>query len=163
MKGLALICLELQANGKRMKSSSVEIKWKVVTWFNRYFLTVCLVCFTGLVFPASKFVLCGLWWRLWWWCLDLLIVNDEVKKSLFFYSGKKSPVFLNLFEFNGYARSMFLHVISLKWVIWRSTRLLVVIGWQCIFSCVIYLVYYGFCLLNFQLLQREWSNVGPID
>ncbi|KEH34126.1 hypothetical protein MtrunA17_Chr3g0103341 [Medicago truncatula] len=61
MKGASFdLSKELQVNGKRMKSSSVEIKWKVVTWFNRYLLTVSLVCFTGLAFPASKFVLCGL-------------------------------------------------------------------------------------------------------
>lgn len=61
MKGASFdLSKELQVNGKKMKSSSVEIKWTVVTWFNRYLLTVCLVCFTGLAFPASKFVLCGL-------------------------------------------------------------------------------------------------------
>lgn len=61
MKGASFdLSKELGLNGKRMKSSSVEIKWKVVTWFSRYLITVCLVCFTGLAFPASKFVLCGL-------------------------------------------------------------------------------------------------------
>jgi hypothetical protein len=62
MKGASFdLSKELPLNGKRaMKSSSVEIKWKVITWFNRYLLTVCLFCFTGLAFPASKFVLCGL-------------------------------------------------------------------------------------------------------
>ncbi|XP_058782143.1 uncharacterized protein LOC131656440 [Vicia villosa] len=61
MKGASFdLSKELGLNGKRMKSSSVEIKWKVVTLFSRYLITVCLVCFTGLAFPASKFVLCGL-------------------------------------------------------------------------------------------------------
>ncbi|CAL0301737.1 unnamed protein product [Lupinus luteus] len=45
---------------KGMKSSSVEIKWKSVTWCSNNLLTICLFCFTGLVFPASKFILCGL-------------------------------------------------------------------------------------------------------
>ncbi|OIW20347.1 hypothetical protein TanjilG_08892 [Lupinus angustifolius] len=45
---------------KGMKSSSVEIKWKLVTWCSNYLLTICLFCFTALVFPASKFILCGL-------------------------------------------------------------------------------------------------------
>ncbi|XP_062079152.1 uncharacterized protein LOC133783515 [Humulus lupulus] len=44
--------------GKRMKSSSVEIKWKPVTWCCQYLVTILLVCFAGLVFPASKLILC---------------------------------------------------------------------------------------------------------
>ncbi|GMN59883.1 hypothetical protein TIFTF001_028980 [Ficus carica] len=47
--------------GKRaMKSSSVEIKWKPVTWCSHYLITICLVCFAALSFPAPKLVLCGL-------------------------------------------------------------------------------------------------------
>ncbi|CAA3005209.1 RNA polymerase II elongation factor ELL3 isoform 1 [Olea europaea subsp. europaea] len=45
--------------GKRMKSSSVEIKWKPLTWFSQYRLTICLVCFTGLIFSACRFILCA--------------------------------------------------------------------------------------------------------
>lgn len=50
----------LQCGKKKMKSSSVEIKWKPVTWCSHYLLTISLVCFTGLAFPASKLVLCAL-------------------------------------------------------------------------------------------------------
>lgn len=60
MKGASFDLSKEPQNGKRMKSSSVEIKWKPVAWCSRNLLTICLVCFTGLVFPASKFVLCGL-------------------------------------------------------------------------------------------------------
>lgn len=60
MKGASFDLSKEPVNGKKMKSSSVEIKWKVVTLFSHYLLTVCLVCFTGLAFPISKFVLCGL-------------------------------------------------------------------------------------------------------
>lgn len=46
-------------NGKRIKSSSVEIKWKPVTWCSKYFVTMCLVLVSGLVLPVCKFVACG--------------------------------------------------------------------------------------------------------
>ncbi|XP_044493901.1 uncharacterized protein LOC123217159 [Mangifera indica] len=59
MKGASFdLSKELQS-GKRMKSSSVEIKWKPFTWCSQNFVTICLVGFSGLVFPASKFILCG--------------------------------------------------------------------------------------------------------
>ncbi|KAI3931210.1 hypothetical protein MKW92_036487 [Papaver armeniacum] len=45
-------------NAKRMKSSSVEIKWRPVSWFSQYFVTICLVCVSGLIFPVSRFILC---------------------------------------------------------------------------------------------------------
>lgn len=48
------------SSGKRMKSSSVEIKWRPLTWCSKNLLTISLVFFSGLVFPASKLVLCGL-------------------------------------------------------------------------------------------------------
>lgn len=44
-------------NGKRMKSSSVEIKWKPLTWCSQNLITIVLVCFAGFVFPASKLIL----------------------------------------------------------------------------------------------------------
>ncbi|XP_073303263.1 uncharacterized protein [Primulina huaijiensis] len=59
MKGDSFdLCKEPQ-NGKRMKSSSVEIKWRPLTWCTRYCVTVCLVCFTGLAFPVCRFMLCA--------------------------------------------------------------------------------------------------------
>ncbi|KAK7301845.1 hypothetical protein RJT34_12721 [Clitoria ternatea] len=60
MKGASFDLSKEPQIGKRMKSSSVEIKWKPLTWCSKNLLTICLVCFTGLAFPASKFVLCGL-------------------------------------------------------------------------------------------------------
>ncbi|KAK8691112.1 hypothetical protein V6N13_074631 [Hibiscus sabdariffa] len=45
--------------GKRMKSSSVEIKWKPLTWWSRYLITVALACFSGLAIPVCKSMLCG--------------------------------------------------------------------------------------------------------
>ncbi|CAN1248150.1 hypothetical protein LINPERPRIM_LOCUS6627 [Linum perenne] len=45
--------------GRKMKSSSVEIKWKPITWFTQYRVAIFLVCFTGLVFPVSRLILCG--------------------------------------------------------------------------------------------------------
>ncbi|KAM6552474.1 hypothetical protein CsatB_013236 [Cannabis sativa] len=59
MKGSSFdLCKEPLLSGKRMKSSSVEIKWKPVTWCCHYFVTILLVCFAGFVFPASKLILC---------------------------------------------------------------------------------------------------------
>ncbi|KAB2033143.1 hypothetical protein ES319_D05G427700v1 [Gossypium barbadense] len=45
--------------GKRMKSSSVEIKWKPLTWCSQYLVTIVIVCISALVFPFCKFMLCG--------------------------------------------------------------------------------------------------------
>jgi|UniRef100_A0A2N9J9W6 hypothetical protein len=59
MKGASFDLSKEPQSGKRMKSSSVEIKWKPLTWCSQYMITIVLVCFSGLVFPASKFVLCG--------------------------------------------------------------------------------------------------------
>lgn len=65
MKGASFDLSKEPQSGKRMKSSSVEIKWKPLTWFSRYLITIALVCFAGLVLPASKFILCGFWsWEL---------------------------------------------------------------------------------------------------
>ncbi|MED6172914.1 hypothetical protein PIB30_054330 [Stylosanthes scabra] len=64
MKGASFdLSKESSWNGngvKRMKSASVEIKWRPVSWCCRNSLTVFMVCFAGFVFPASKLVLCGL-------------------------------------------------------------------------------------------------------
>lgn len=60
MKGCCFnLCKEPQSVGKRMKSSSVEIKWRPLTCLSRNFITISLLCFSGLVFAASKFILCG--------------------------------------------------------------------------------------------------------
>lgn len=58
MKGASFDLAKEPLNGKRMKSSSVEIKWKPLTWCSQNLTTVCLVCITGLLFPASRFILC---------------------------------------------------------------------------------------------------------
>ncbi|KAL6513979.1 hypothetical protein OROHE_019435 [Orobanche hederae] len=49
---------EPQMNGKRLKSSSVEINWRPLTWCSQYRVTVFLICFTGLVLPSCRFILC---------------------------------------------------------------------------------------------------------
>jgi hypothetical protein len=59
MKGASFDLSKEPVSGKRMKSSSVEIKWKPFTWCSQYLITICLVSFSCLVFPASKFILCG--------------------------------------------------------------------------------------------------------
>ncbi|GAV74774.1 hypothetical protein CFOL_v3_18254 [Cephalotus follicularis] len=59
MKGASFDLSKEPQSGRRMKSSSVEIEWKPLTWCSQNLITICLVCFTGLAFPASKFILCG--------------------------------------------------------------------------------------------------------
>lgn len=59
MKGASFDLSKEPLIGKKMKSSSVEIKWKPLTWLSQYVVTICLVCFTGLVFPASRLILCA--------------------------------------------------------------------------------------------------------
>lgn len=59
MKGSSFdLSKDPQNGGKRMKSSSVEIKWKPLTWLSQYLITICLLCFTGLIFPICRFMLC---------------------------------------------------------------------------------------------------------
>ncbi|OIW20467.1 hypothetical protein TanjilG_11868 [Lupinus angustifolius] len=62
MKGASFDLSKEPLCGKKkgIKSSSVEIKWKPITWCSNNLLTICLFCFTGLAFPASKLILCGL-------------------------------------------------------------------------------------------------------
>jgi len=45
--------------GKKMKSSSVEIDWKPLRWLKMNLVAFFFLMFTGLVLPASKFVLCS--------------------------------------------------------------------------------------------------------
>lgn len=60
MKGKSFdLCKEPLQSGKRMKSSSVEIKWRPLTWCSRYRVSVFLVCVTGLALPCCRFVLCA--------------------------------------------------------------------------------------------------------
>lgn len=68
MKGASFDLTKEPQTVKRMKSSSVEIKWKPRKWCSDNVVTICLLCFTGLVFPASKFIICSWtddWWFLW--------------------------------------------------------------------------------------------------
>ncbi|KAI8553079.1 hypothetical protein RHMOL_Rhmol06G0317300 [Rhododendron molle] len=58
MKGAAFDPSKEPQNAKRMKSSSVEIKWKPLTWCYQNLLAICLLCFAALVSPASKLILC---------------------------------------------------------------------------------------------------------
>lgn len=43
---------------KRMKSSSVEARWRPARWLSQNLVTVCLFFLAGLLVPACKFVLC---------------------------------------------------------------------------------------------------------
>ncbi|KAL9319973.1 hypothetical protein ACSQ67_011812 [Phaseolus vulgaris] len=47
MKGASFDLSKEPNCGKRMKSSSVEIKWGPLTWCSKNLLTISLVCFTG--------------------------------------------------------------------------------------------------------------------
>ncbi|CAK7323881.1 unnamed protein product [Dovyalis caffra] len=49
MKGASFDLSKEPLSGKRMKSSSVEIKWKPLTWCSQYLITICLICFTGKI------------------------------------------------------------------------------------------------------------------
>ncbi|KAL2332882.1 hypothetical protein Fmac_014095 [Flemingia macrophylla] len=60
MKGASFDLSKEPHCGKRMKSSSVEIKWGPLTWCSKNLLTISLVCFTGLAFLVSKLFLCSL-------------------------------------------------------------------------------------------------------
>ncbi|PKA51221.1 hypothetical protein AXF42_Ash010661 [Apostasia shenzhenica] len=45
---------------RRMQSSSVvQAKWKPLRWFSKNAVVFILLCFTGMMFPASKLILCG--------------------------------------------------------------------------------------------------------
>nr|GFC41614.1 RNA polymerase II elongation factor ELL3 isoform 1 [Tanacetum cinerariifolium] len=47
------------ANGKRMKSSSVEIKWNVLSLCSRYLVTLWLLGVMGLAAVACRFMICA--------------------------------------------------------------------------------------------------------
>ncbi|PIN19567.1 hypothetical protein CDL12_07766 [Handroanthus impetiginosus] len=59
MKGASFDLSKEPQNGKRLKSSSVEIKRKTLTWCSHYRVTAFLVCFTGLVVPFCRVILCA--------------------------------------------------------------------------------------------------------
>ncbi|KAI3769099.1 hypothetical protein L6452_00196 [Arctium lappa] len=59
MKGVSFDLSKEPGNGKKMKSSSVEIKWKPITWCSRYFVTICLVLASSLALPLCKFMVCA--------------------------------------------------------------------------------------------------------
>ncbi|KAL1820869.1 hypothetical protein ACET3Z_015738 [Daucus carota] len=58
MKGASFDLSKEPMSAKRMKSSSVEIKWKPLTWCSQSLTTICLLCLTGLLLPASRVILC---------------------------------------------------------------------------------------------------------
>lgn len=62
MKGASFDLSREPAQGacRRMKSASVEVRWKrPLRWCRRHLVTVCLLCCTGAALPACKFILCG--------------------------------------------------------------------------------------------------------
>ncbi|XP_068642795.1 uncharacterized protein [Aristolochia californica] len=59
MKGASFDLSKEPQTAKRMKSSSVEIKWKPLQWCSKNVVTICLVCLTAIVVPAGKFILCA--------------------------------------------------------------------------------------------------------
>uniref|UniRef100_A0A6N2LJS3 Uncharacterized protein n=1 Tax=Salix viminalis TaxID=40686 RepID=A0A6N2LJS3_SALVM len=59
MEGASFDLSKEPLGGKRMKRSSVELKWKPLTWCSQYLITICLVSLSSLVFAASKSILCG--------------------------------------------------------------------------------------------------------
>ncbi|KAK4779151.1 hypothetical protein SAY86_006679 [Trapa natans] len=62
VKGSSFDLSKEPAIAKRMmKSSSVEIKWKPLTWCSQNMVTIGLLCFAGIISPASKLVLCSLY------------------------------------------------------------------------------------------------------
>ncbi|KAK1406917.1 hypothetical protein QVD17_38526 [Tagetes erecta] len=58
MKGVSFDLSKEPGIGNRMKSSSVEIKWKPMTLFSRYLVTVCFVGVMCLAVPVCKFMAC---------------------------------------------------------------------------------------------------------
>ncbi|XP_076942555.1 uncharacterized protein LOC143612453 [Bidens hawaiensis] len=58
MKGVSFDLSKEPGGGNRMKSSSVEIKWKPIMWCSRYLVTLCFVGVSGLAVPACRFMAC---------------------------------------------------------------------------------------------------------
>ncbi|CAN6479609.1 unnamed protein product [Victoria cruziana] len=60
MKGASFdLSKEPLNNVRRIKSSSVEVKLTPLRWCSQNIVMICLICVTGLVFPASKYILCS--------------------------------------------------------------------------------------------------------
>ncbi|XP_057765372.1 uncharacterized protein LOC130986102 [Salvia miltiorrhiza] len=59
MKGASFDLSKEPNRGKRLKSSSVEIKWGPLTWCSRYRLTLFLISFAALALPSCRFLLCA--------------------------------------------------------------------------------------------------------
>lgn len=59
MKGASFDLSKEPNRGKRLKSSSVEIKWGPLTWCSRYRVTLLLLTFAGLALPCCRFLLCA--------------------------------------------------------------------------------------------------------
>lgn len=58
MKGVSFDLSKEPGIGNRMKSSSVEIKWKPMTLCSRYLVTVCFVGVMFLAVPVCRFMAC---------------------------------------------------------------------------------------------------------
>ncbi|KAK9080717.1 hypothetical protein SSX86_000475 [Deinandra increscens subsp. villosa] len=58
MKGVSFDLSKEAGGGNRMKSSSVEIRWKVLTWCSRYLVTVCFLGVMFLAIPVCRFMVC---------------------------------------------------------------------------------------------------------
>ncbi|KAK8971270.1 hypothetical protein KSP40_PGU018628 [Platanthera guangdongensis] len=61
MKGASFDLSKEPQESLRMKSSSVGMKWRLIKlkWCSRNAVTILLLCFSAMVFPASKFILCS--------------------------------------------------------------------------------------------------------
>lgn len=59
MKGASFDLSREPQGSLRMKSSSVEIKWRLIKWCSRNAVTIFLLCFSGMVLPVYKIILCG--------------------------------------------------------------------------------------------------------
>lgn len=67
---------------KRLKSSSVEVKWMApFKWCSRNSVTICLLCFSGLMFPVCKFIVCS-----WDHLLDAICLILQVSLCFIFSS-----------------------------------------------------------------------------
>lgn len=86
---------------KRMKSSSVEVKWMApFKWCSRNFVTICLLCFSGLMFPVCKFIVCA-------WDSILGTICSIYQVSLFIIFSK----FKQFYQFDPLNRLLFLFLL----------------------------------------------------
>ncbi|MQM21020.1 hypothetical protein Taro_054051 [Colocasia esculenta] len=83
MKGASFDLSREPAQGacRRMKSASVEVRWKrPLQWCRRHLVTLCLLGVTGAAVPACKFILCALGISLMWiFCLQLIKNKREFR------------------------------------------------------------------------------------